>query len=174
VRFSRIDVLVVCLFSVVLICVPVLEGQGHSRKSKTISGALTPGSLTAGSSVKLSGSASATAVADGNGNYSFTVTGNGSYTVTPSKTGISFQPASQTVAVNGSSNAVVNFTATSMLQSIAISAAATSITKGSGDQFTAIGTFSDGTTQNLTSSVSWASSNTAVATVNATGLATGI
>jgi len=159
---------------VFLILAPVVEGQGHSRKSKTISGTLSPGSLTAGSSVKLSGSASATTVADGNGNYSFTVAGNGSYTVTPSKTGITFQPASQTVSLNGSSNVVVNFTATPMLESIAVSAAAASIAKGSSDQFTAIGTFSDGATQNLTGSVTWVSSNTAVATVSGTGLATGI
>src|SRR6202020_1042329 len=35
------------------------------------------------------------------------------------------------------------------------------------------GTFSDGTTQNLTSSVTWSSGTTSIATINAAGLATG-
>ncbi|TMC63782.1 MAG: ATP-dependent DNA ligase, partial [Chloroflexota bacterium] len=39
--------------------------------------------------------------------------------------------------------------------------------------FTATGTYSDGSTQNLTSSATWASSSTTVATITAAGLATG-
>src|SRR6185369_564040 len=38
-------------------------------------------------------------------------------------------------------------------------------------QFSATGTFSDGTTRDVTSSVSWTSSNTAVASVSTIGLA---
>src|SRR5205823_12438252 len=41
-------------------------------------------------------------------------------------------------------------------------------------QFTATGTYSDGSIQNLTNAVSWASSNTSVATVTSGGLATGL
>ena len=41
-------------------------------------------------------------------------------------------------------------------------------------QFTAMGTYSDGGTQNLTSQATWTSSNTGVATINAGGLATGV
>src|SRR5262249_54727418 len=115
-----------------------------------------------------------TTTADANGNYSFTVFGNGGYTVTPAKTGLSFQPSSQSVVVNKSSSSVVDFTATPTLQSISISVAAGSIAKGSTVQFTAIGTFGDGSTQNLTNSVSWNSSNTSVATVSGSGLASGV
>jgi hypothetical protein len=39
-------------------------------------------------------------------------------------------------------------------------------------QFTATGTYSDGSTSNITASVTWGSSSTAVATINASGLAT--
>lgn len=173
-RFTRIELLVVCLFSVFLGFIPVVEGQGNPRKSKTISGTLSPENITAGSLVTLSGAASATTTADVNGNYSFTVFGSGSYTVTPAKTGLSFQPPSQSLFVNKSSSSAVNFTAIPMLQSISISAASASIAKGSSLQFTAIGTFSDGSTQNLTNSVSWNSSNTSVAIVNGSGLANGV
>src|SRR5439155_4793314 len=41
-------------------------------------------------------------------------------------------------------------------------------------QFTAIGTFSDGSTANLTATATWQSSNAGVASVNSSGLATGI
>ena len=58
--------------------------------------------------------------------------------------------------------------------SISVAAATATISTGATDQFIATGTFSNGTTQNLTSQVSWSSSNTAVATINATGLATAI
>src|SRR5207237_1724977 len=48
------------------------------------------------------------------------------------------------------------------LQSITINAASSSIAKGTSDQFTATGTFSDGSTQNLTNSVSWTSDRKSV------------
>ena len=49
-----------------------------------------------------------------------------------------------------------------------------SIAAGSTQQFTATGTYSDGSTADLTSQVTWSSSNSAVATMNSTGLATAI
>src|SRR5258708_28332326 len=48
-----------------------------------------------------------------------------------------------------------------------------SISKGSTQQFTATGTFNDNSTQVLSNAV-WASGTTTVATINATGLATGV
>jgi Bacterial Ig-like domain (group 2) len=41
-------------------------------------------------------------------------------------------------------------------------------------QFTAVGSYANGSTQNLTDSVTWSSSNTAAATVSSTGLVTGV
>jgi hypothetical protein len=60
------------------------------------------------------------------------------------------------------------------LVSLAVTPANTSITKDTTQQFTATGTYSDGSTQNLTSSVIWSSTNTAVATITTAGLATGV
>src|SRR5206468_4243632 len=48
------------------------------------------------------------------------------------------------------------------------------IAKGSTSQFAATGAYSDGSTQDLTHSVTWLTSNTAVATVTAAGIATGV
>jgi hypothetical protein len=48
------------------------------------------------------------------------------------------------------------------------------IASGQTQQFKATGTFSDGSTEDLTSSVSWTSGTPAVATVNSTGLATAV
>ncbi len=60
------------------------------------------------------------------------------------------------------------------LKSIAITDAdSLTIISGSSDQLTATGTLSDGTTQDLTKSVAWSSSNPAVAVVDSNGLATG-
>src|SRR5262249_38687273 len=48
------------------------------------------------------------------------------------------------------------------------------INLGGSQQFTATGTYSDGSTQNLTNQVTWSSSNTAVATISTSGLATAV
>jgi hypothetical protein len=61
------------------------------------------------------------------------------------------------------------------LQSIAVTPASPSVIKGTTQQFTATGTYSDSTTQNLTASVMWASGTAAVATIGAdTGMATAV
>jgi hypothetical protein len=72
--------------------------------SGTISGAGGPGAT-----VALTGTATASTTADSGGNYTFTGLANGSYTVTPSKTGYAFTPATQAVAVNGANVSAVNF-----------------------------------------------------------------
>jgi hypothetical protein len=58
----------------------------------------------------LSGAATATTTADGSGNFSFTGLANGSYTVTPSRSGFTFTPASRSVTVNGANQTGINFT----------------------------------------------------------------
>jgi len=75
-------------------------------------------------------------------------------------------------SVTGSTN--LNVTAAVVLSSITVTPANPSIAKGGTQQFTATGRYSDGSTQNLTNSVTWSSSNTSVATVNSTGLASGV
>lgn len=60
------------------------------------------------------------------------------------------------------------------LTSLTIAPLTTSISVGATQQFSATGTFSDGTQQDLTGQVSWSSSNVNVATISTTGLATGV
>ena len=60
------------------------------------------------------------------------------------------------------------------LNSIAVTPTNTTILTGTGQQFTATGTYSDNSTQNLSSQATWTSSKTAVATISSSGLATGV
>jgi hypothetical protein len=61
-----------------------------------------------------------------------------------------------------------------VLISIAVSPSAASVAAGDTQQFTATGTYSDGSTQNLTGSVNWGASPATVATIGAGGSATGV
>jgi hypothetical protein len=58
------------------------------------------------------------------------------------------------------------------LVSIAVTPLNPSVSSGLTVQFTATGTFTDNSTQNLTATVAWTSSIPAVATIDNTGLAT--
>ncbi len=77
-----------------------------------------------------------------------------------------------------SSPQTVNLTGTgtaAILESIAITPNPPSVTVGSTLQLTATGTYSDGSTQNLTTTASWVSSPTSIATIGLhTGLAKGV
>ena len=64
--------------------------------------------------------------------------------------------------------------AASSLVSIAVTPLTPSVPQGNTQQFIATGTFTDSSTQNLTSSVTWTSSNTAVATIGSNGLVTSL
>jgi Carboxypeptidase regulatory-like domain len=77
----------------------------------TISGTIT-GSGGNGATVTLGGTSSGTTIADGLGNYSFTGLGNGPFTITPSKTGYTFSPVTQTVTVNGANVVALAFAST--------------------------------------------------------------
>jgi hypothetical protein len=91
-------------------------------------------------------------------------------------TGVAAGTATITAALTGiTGSTVLTVTAPVVtLRSIAVTPASASITAGATQQFTATGTFSDNSTQNVTSQVIWSSSTTAVATVSAAGLATGV
>jgi len=65
-------------------------------------------------------------------------------------------------------------TPTAALVSIAVTPANPSIPVGVTKQFTATGTYSDGTSHDITTQVIWSLSNTSVGSVNSTGLATGV
>jgi hypothetical protein len=67
----------------------------------------------------------------------------------------------------------VVFTPPGYLGSISVTPVNPSIAGGGTQQFQATGTYSDNSTRNLTSQVSWSSANTTVATITSGGLATG-
>ncbi len=69
---------------------------------------------------------------------------------------------------------MVAFRSQRTLVSIAVTPANPSIAIGGHQQFTATGTYSDGSYQNLTNSATWTSSATSIATISSTGLATGV
>lgn len=60
------------------------------------------------------------------------------------------------------------------LTSVAVTPKNATIASGATQQFTAMGTYSDGSTQNVTSQAAWTSSATTVASVNSTGVASGL
>jgi len=80
--------------------------------------------------------------------------------------------SSISATLNGITGTTVLTVSAAVLQSIALSPANPSVPKGETEQFTATGTYSDNSTQNLTSQVTWASATTSVATITVAGLAT--
>jgi uncharacterized protein YjdB len=70
-------------------------------------------------------------------------------------------------------NAPISVSA-AILESIAVTATQNSFALGFTLQLTATGTYSDGSTQDLTASASWNSSNTSIALVNTAGLISGL
>ncbi len=86
----------------------------------------------------------------------------GSVTITASEGGVSSPPV--TLAITA---------AAVTLQSIAVTPSAASIAVGQTQQFTATGTYSNNSVQNLTTSVTW-SASPSDATISSSGLATGV
>jgi uncharacterized protein YjdB len=76
-------------------------------------------------------------------------------------------------AVSGNTTLTVQ-AAPGILQSITVTPVNPTIQTGATQQFTATGTYSDASTQNITAQVTWASSNSVAATINTAGLATGL
>ncbi len=72
------------------------------------------------------------------------------------------------------SGSTVLTVAAAVLQSIAVTPSNPSVAKGLTQQFTATGTYSDGTTQNLANQVTWASATPAVSTISTSGLASAL
>jgi hypothetical protein len=84
------------------------------RSGYSISGRVTlSGSGLSGVTINLTGSTSASTTTDSNGNYTFTGIQNGSYTITPSKSGYTFNPSSMPVTVSNNDVTVQDFVATS-------------------------------------------------------------
>src|SRR6266581_2080817 len=95
----------------------ITTGMNFTAAAQTfaISGTISPAAGGSGATVTLSGAAAATTTADGAGNYTFTGLANGTYAVTPTNTGFTFMPLSQSVIVNSANVPSVNFTASAQV-----------------------------------------------------------
>ncbi len=129
------------------------------------------GTFSDGSTLNLTSSAiwSATDVAPATNVASITASG--------LATGNSVGQSTITATQGGKSGSTTLTVNPPTLVSISIAPLSPSLPRGMTQQFTATGTFSDGSTQNLTSSVAWSATDVApatnVATITAAGLATG-
>ena len=112
----------------------------------SISGTISPTTSGAGTLVTLNGpnQLTMTATANASGFYSFTGLDTGSYTVTPSKTGYTFNPTLQTVSIT-TGGGTANFTATAM-QTYSISGNISPANGGAGALVTLSGSPSNTTT----------------------------
>ena len=79
----------------------------------SISGSVMPAASGNGTNIAVTGPASATVTADSNGNFTVPSLPSGSYTLTPTKTGFSFSPVSQSVTIGSANVTGVTFAATS-------------------------------------------------------------
>ena len=143
------------------ICEIIPAGGGAS--SFTLSGTVSPASSGSGTLLTLSGASSATATADSSGNYSFAGLANGTYTVTPSKAGFTFSPASQSVTLNGANVTAINFTAAT--QTWSISGTVSPASSGSGTLLTLSGPSSATATADSSGNYSFAGLANGVYTV---------
>jgi hypothetical protein len=101
---------------------------------------------------------------------------NGAITGTPSVVGTSnftVQASDASIPVKIATKPL-SLTIAPALTSMAVTPANPTNRVGTTQQFTATGTYSDGSAQNLSGQATWTSSSTAVATINASGLATGV
>jgi uncharacterized protein YjdB len=89
-------------------------------------------------------------------------------------TGLASGTATITATVNSMAASTTMTVTPSTLSTLTISPSNPTNVKGTTRQFAATGTYSDGTSQNLTASVSWVSSNTAVATISNTSGSNGL
>lgn len=90
--------------------------------SFTVSGKVTlNGAAQQGVTVTIAGAGTGTTTTDANGNYSFSGVNNGSCTITPSATGFSYAPLSQTITVANGDVSVPDFTATAIASTFTVS-----------------------------------------------------
>ena len=102
--------------------VEILAAAGGATAG-SISGTISPAPNGNVATVVLSqnGTTVATTTVGASGTYSFSNVGNGTYTLTPSETGFTFTPASQSVTVSGNAVTVPVFTATAVVSTYTVS-----------------------------------------------------
>ena len=128
------------------------------------SGSISPSTSGAGATLTLSGASAGTATADSSGNFSFSGLVNGTYSVTPSKSGYTFSPASQSFTVTGANVTGLSFTAT-VVPTYSISGTISPTTAGSGATVTLSGAASATVTADSSGNFSFAGLNSGTYTV---------
>lgn len=88
-------------------------------------------------------------------------------------TSLAIGPTTIAATFGGLSGSTTLTVGAAVLVSIAVSPSSPGIAAGTTQQFTATGSFSDGSTQDLTASVTWTSDAPSVGSITASGLATG-
>jgi uncharacterized protein YjdB len=89
-------------------------------------------------------------------------------------TGVSAGSSTITATLGSSTGTAMATITAAQLQSILVTPASASIATGQTQAFEANGIFSDGSSSDITNSVAWNSNATNFATINATGIATGV
>jgi 6-phosphogluconolactonase (cycloisomerase 2 family) len=135
--------------------------------------------IAAGQTVQLAASATYTDKTSANviNSVSWSSSATSIATVSPSGivTGIAVGNATITATLGGGTGTFLVTVAHAVLSSVAVTASTNSVAAGLTLQLTATGTYSDGSQQNLTSSVVWTSSAANIANVNSSGgLVTGV
>ncbi|MGH9517134.1 MAG: galactose oxidase-like domain-containing protein [Terriglobales bacterium] len=88
-----------------------IPGVNFALQTWSITGSISPASASGGTTISLSGAATATTTPDGQGIFTFSGLPNGRYTITPSNAGFTFNPVNQAVAISGGNPSTVNFVA---------------------------------------------------------------
>lgn len=115
----------------------------QTGQTYTVSGTITPTVGGSGTTVTLSGAATGATTANSSGGYTFTGLVNGTYAVTPSRTGYTFSPVSQSATINGANVTGLNFTATAQGgQTFSLSGTISPTTGGAGATVTLSGAVS--------------------------------
>jgi uncharacterized protein YjdB len=148
--------------------------------AKTISSlSLAPSSatLTSGQTQQYTASASYSDGSASTVTASATWTSSDASVATVSGSGLATAGASGTTTITatiGDVSSTASLTVTPSLTAITVAPPTTTLSVGQSQQLTATGSYSDGSTQDLTHSATWASTNTSVANVSASGLATAL
>ena len=156
-------------------------GSGGSQPSpRTLSSlAITPAnpSLVVGNSQQLTATGTYSDGGTSNLTSSVTWSSSDSNITTVSASGLATSVAIGTAMITATSGSIsthTNLTVNPSLVSIAVTPAGQSILVNGTQQFTATGTYSDGSQQDITGNVTWSSSDSTLATVNSAGLGTGV
>jgi hypothetical protein len=89
-------------------------------------------------------------------------------------TGVAQGTSTITASLNGKTGSTTLTVTPVALEMIMVTPANSSLNQGQTEQFMAMGMYSDNSTKDLTNSVTWASANSAVASITAGGLATAL